>query len=83
MADTTTEYQVWYDAVDGARRMSRSLDKPGVQQIISELNADEQRRQLTAASVGLSVPPHQYNFSAELVTSTTEQVDLDSLTSGS
>lgn len=74
--DTTTEFQVWYDAVDGARRSANALDKAGVEQVIADLHADEDRRQLLAATVGLSVPEHEYHFEVLEVTTTTKPAAL-------
>jgi hypothetical protein len=76
MADTNTEIQVWFDTPDGVRRSMNALDEAGVQQIIADLHEDENRRQLLAQTVGLSVPPHEYNFSYTKITTTTEEVDL-------
>jgi hypothetical protein len=73
---SSTEYVVTYDAVDGATRTANALDKPGVQQIIADLHEDENRRQLLAQSVGLTVDPHDYNFSITEVTTTTKPAKL-------
>jgi hypothetical protein len=73
---TTVEYQVWYDAPDGARRSANAEDTDGAQQIQDELNADEARRQDLAASVGLTAEPHDYNFEVIEVTTSTTPVDL-------
>jgi hypothetical protein len=74
--DDTTEYRVWYDAVDGARRSLNAEDEAGVQQIIADLDADEARRQLLATTVGLTTEPHDYNIAAEKVTTNSTPVDL-------
>jgi hypothetical protein len=74
--DTTTEYVVWYDAPDGARRSMNATDQAGVQQIIADLHADEDKRQLLAQSVGLSVPAHDYNITVTEVTTTTKPAAL-------
>lgn len=75
-ADTTTEYQIWYDAPDGVRRSMNAEDEAGVQQILADLDADEARRQQLAASVGLAAVPHDLNVTVTKVTSTAEPVDL-------
>jgi hypothetical protein len=74
--DSTTEYVVSYDAVDGVTRTANALDKDGVQQIIADLHEDENRRQLLAQSVGISVDPHEYNFTVTEVTTTTKPAEL-------
>jgi hypothetical protein len=75
-AETTVEYHVWYDAPDGVRRSMNALDAEGIQQIISDVHEDEKRRQILAASVGLSVPANEFNFEIFEVTTKIEQVDL-------
>jgi hypothetical protein len=72
--DTTTEYQIWYDAPDGVRRSMNATDQAGVQQIIADLHAEDDRRQLSAQSVGLTIDPHDYNVTVTEVTTTTTPV---------
>lgn len=79
-AQTDVEYRVWYNAPDGVRRSLNAIDQAGVQQIIDDVHADENRRQLLAQSVGLSVPETELGFEIVKVTTTTEQVDFDKLT---
>jgi hypothetical protein len=74
--ESTTEFQVWYDASDGARRSANAEDEAGVQQIVSDLTEDENRRQLLAQTVGLYVDPHEYNFQILKVTTTAEEVSV-------
>lgn len=72
---TTVEYHVWYNAPDGARRSLNALDDDGVQQIFSDVNADEERRQLLAQTVGLTVAAIEPGFAVYRVTTTVEQVE--------
>lgn len=73
---TTTEYAVWYEAFDGPRRHMLATDKTGVDQIISELNADEIKRRALAASVGLSVDAHDFKIEVVQNTLTSTPVQL-------
>ena len=74
MDDSTTEFQVWYDATDGARRSLNALDEDGVQQIIADLDTENGQRQLLAESIGLNAAQHDYNITVLQVTTTTETV---------
>ena len=76
MDDTTTEYKVWYDAADGARRSLNATDTDGVQRILVDLETEAAQRQLLAESIGLNAAPHDYNITVLKVTTTTETVAL-------
>lgn len=73
-ADTSTEYHVTYDAPDGARRQLNATDDNGVQQILSDLDAEETRRQQLAHDFGFTQAPHDYNTTVHKVTTTREQI---------
>jgi hypothetical protein len=72
--DTVVEYQVWFDAPDGVRRSANAVDPAGVQQILVDLEADENRRQVLAENVGLIIEPHAYNAVVTEITTSTKQV---------
>lgn len=75
-ANTSVEYQVWYDSTDGVRRSMNALDEAGVNQIISDLNADESKRQLLAESVGIITQPHEHNITVSEITTSVKEVPL-------
>ena len=74
---TEDEFEVWYDAHDGARRHLKALTLDGVEHILSDLKADDHKKQLLAMMFGLQTRPHEYNVSVVKRTTTLEPVDLD------
>lgn len=75
-AQTSTEYEVWYDLRDGTRRHRRATSKDGVRDIISEAHEDEKRTQALANQFGLRIGDHEHDFEILKVTTTIEKVDL-------
>lgn len=71
-----TQYEVWYDARDGARRHMLSDTKKGVEQIISDLREDENRHILLGKTIGIEIPERDLNVEILKVTTTSEKVQL-------
>jgi aspartate aminotransferase-like enzyme len=76
MADTTSEFQVWYTAPDGVRRSLNAIDEDGVRQIIADIKADEDKRHILAESVGLQVAAVDPAIEINQVTTTVKQFEL-------
>lgn len=73
---STTEYEVWYDAHDGARRHFKAATKADVKEHIAWLRDQDDKKQLLAAAIGLQTDPHEYNVEILQVTTTTKKVTL-------
>lgn len=71
-----TEYEVWYDLRDGTRRHRLATSKAGVQEIISDMHADEDRTQTLAKQFGLQIVDHDHNVEIRKVTTKSEKVQL-------
>jgi hypothetical protein len=72
--NAVVEYSVWFNAPDGVRRELRAIDSAGVQQAIADIHANEDQRQVLAASVGLNVPDADLGIEVFKTTTTTELV---------
>lgn len=70
------QYEVWYDARDGARRHLKANSKADVKQAISDLREDEDRHILLGKTIGVEIPVRDLNVEILKVTTATEKVDL-------
>ena len=74
---TEEEFEVWYDAHDGARRHLKALSEDDVRDHIEYLRDQERQKQLLAQQFGIPSDPHEYNVSVVKRTTTLEPVNLD------
>lgn len=72
----SSEFEVWYDAHDGNRRHLKATTQDDARGHIAYLRGQDDMRQQLAASIGLSIDPHEYGFEVQKVSVRTETVDL-------